>query len=703
MPRTQNVAVENNFKGGFITEATGLNFPPDSCQAADNVVFTENGEVKRRLGFGYEANYTTSTITTAGLAISGYTWYNVGNDGQTSYRVEQIGDTLPFWLATSGLAVSASKNATTIDLSSYAHGSNLIEDNPCQFTSTNKYLIVTHPYMTPLVITYAPDTDTFSPGTIDLRIRDFDGVDDTYDIDERVTTTVGSMSTAYKYNLFNQGWYFNSNAALTAWDTGRSDLPSSSDVWWYYKDSSDAFDVSTVAKYDPGFTPAPKGHYTLNVFLEDRDAASGLSGIADVTTGDSRTGTCAFFAGRVWYSGLNYAGYSNNIYFSQVVEDIDQIGMCYQKNDPTSEIASALGPADGGVIRIFEAETVIRMVPLQGALLVFCTNGVWSITGSDAVGFTASDYTVSRITTIPALSPFSLITVENQPIWWNEEGIYVLTVNEQGNLDAKSLSDSAIRTFFLEIPTRNKLFAKAAYDASRKEIKWVYRTASSSDQTTDFCYDSVLTLNLLTGAFSKWSVDIDTVCLRGIFALSTQGGPQTFNQVESNGGADTVLDDNSDNVVVSSLSSTVVAPVFKYLVSEGTNVTFAEANNDSYRDWYEVDNAGVDFDSTFTTGYRVDAQAIAYFQSNYVFVYMKEETDASCFMQGKFDWTTAASEGKWSTAQQIYGTKTNRALRHRRLKVRGKGKAMQLHFYSETGKPFTIVGWAIWETANQGV
>ena len=706
MPRTQNVVVENNFKGGYITEATGLNFPPDACVEVENVVFTENGEVERRLGFGYESNYAETTLDSTGVHINGYTWNNVGNDGQTSFRVVQIGDTLHFWATTITPAVSQNKNSTTIDLSTYETDSanNPVENNICQFTATNKYLVVTHSYMEPIYITYNPETDAFSATQITVEIRDFMGVDDSLDIDERPTATVGTMTTAHKYNLFNQGWYFNSNAALTAWDTARTDLPSSADVWWYYKDSSDAFDASTVADYDPGFTPAPKGHYILNVHNEDRDTASGLSGIDDVTTGVRRVSTCAFFSGRVFYAGLNASGYSSKIYFSQVIENFNQIGRCYQKNDPTSELASALGPADGGVIHIYECENIIKMLPMQGALLVFATNGVWSITGSDAVGFTASDYTVSKVTSIPALAPSSFVVVENQPMWWNEEGIYVMSPNDQGILDAQSLTDRSIRTYFLSIPTRNKLFTKAAYDASRKEVKWLFRYADSGDaQETDYLFDSVLTLNLLTGSFNKWTTGIDNVFLQDLFVLNTQGGPQTFNQlVEADG--DTIQDSSGNNVVISSLSSTVVRPVFKYMVGDGTNVTYAETNNDDYLDWYEFDNTGEDFTSTFTTGYRLDAESMKYFQSNYVFIFLEELENSSCFMRGVWDWTTSGSESKWSSSQQIYNTRyPNRAVRFRRLKVRGKGRALQLQFTSETGKPFRIVGWSIWETANQGL
>jgi len=290
-------------------------------------------------------------------------------------------------------------------------------------------------------------------------------------------------------------------------------------------------------------------------------------------------------------------------------------------------------------------------------------------------------------------------------MWWNEEGIYILAPNEQGELDARSLTDKSIRSFFLDIPTRCKLFCKAGYDSSRKVIKWLYCTHEDGSAETDYNFDSVLSLNLLTGAFYNWTIDVSTMYMHDVFSIVTQGGPQTFNPVYDDDGVSPVVDDAGDSVVVSSLNSTIQKPTFKYLVSAaGTAVTFAETNNDTYYDWYSYDNQGVDFTSTFTTGYRIDSQTQAYFQSNYVFVFLKEETNASCLMQGRWDWTTSSSEGKWSTSQQLYSTRHgNRALHHRRLKVRGKGKALQLNFTSEAGKPFSVVGWSIWETANEGV
>ena len=73
-------------------------------------------------------------------------------------------------------------------------------------------------------------------------------------------------------------------------------------------------------------------------------------------------------------------------------------------------------------------------------------------------------------------------------------------------------------------------------------------------------------------------------------------------------------------------------------------------------------------------------------------------------MRGLFDFTNSGNSGKWSTAQQLYNSSlTHRDINFRRLKVRGKGRVIQLKFTSEAMKPFTIIGWSIRETQTTDV
>src|SRR5690606_16255722 len=137
----------------------------------------------------------------------------------------------------------------------------------CQFTHGKGVLFVTHPFCDPFYVSYIDNQ--IQATKISVRIRDLAGVDDGFEIDERPTASVGTASVEYLYNVYNQGWYFNSADALTKWDTARADLPSHSDVWWFYKDTSDAFDATLIAKRDRGNTPAAKGHYIVDAFNID--------------------------------------------------------------------------------------------------------------------------------------------------------------------------------------------------------------------------------------------------------------------------------------------------------------------------------------------------------------------------------------------------------------------------------------------------
>jgi hypothetical protein len=87
-------------------------------------------------------------------------------------------------------------------------------------------------------------------------------------------------------------------------------------------------------------------------------------------------------------------------------------------------------------------------------------------------------------------------------------------------------------------------------------------------------------------------------------------------------------------------------------------------------------------------------------------VFLESQTDASVFGQGVFDFTNTANSGRWSTLQQLYNLNqddTEQDVVYRRLKCRGKGRAIQLRFEGDPGAPFTVIGWNIWATSNASV
>lgn len=709
MPRTVNKSIENNFLKGLITENTALNFPENACTETYNCVFDERARVSRRPSIDFEAGYTTKTINRTSSVVSGFTWYNVAGDGTVSLRVQQVGDILYFWnILSSSTAVSQGALSSNIDLNTYAvSGSVDPALNECQYASGNGYLFVVHPECDPIYVTYDTAAATVSATRITLQIRDFEGLNDTYETTFRPTSTVAGLSKEHKYNLFNQGWYFNSNAALTAWDTAFTTMPSNADIWWMYKNTNNAFDTATVANTDPGNSPAPKGHYILDVFNLDRTTASGVASITTVTLA-KRPSTTAFLGGRVFYSGILASNYSSRLYFSNILEKVTTAGQCYQQNDPTSEDLPDITAADGGVITIFGTETIIKLWPLVNVLLVFATNGIWAITGGEGLGFRANDYTITKISSIPAISASSFIDLDGYPMWWNQDGIYLLTPGQGGGFDVNSLTDSTIKQFFNDIPVGSKRLARGAYNSLNKTVRWMYKTTTSSDPTLDYQFDGELSYNLLTQAFYPWTfTSTNPVQIQDIFVVKGTGGVQAqLNVLRDNG--DTVQNDALADVIIFSLQSTIIEPEYKYTCSYAIagpsyNFTFGSEVPERRKDWFSYDSVGVNYSSYFITGYKVHADASKYFQSNYVWVFLEQEDTSSCLMRGIWDWTTSASTHRWSSQQQIYKTSlANSTFNHKRLKVRGKGKSLQLRFDSVDDLPFTIVGWSIFETANAG-
>lgn len=702
MPRTKAYTIDRNFVAGLITDTTALNFPDNACTETLNCVFDPSGRITRRLGFDWERDHATKAIPLGNGVVTSFFWKEVAGDGNTNFYVVQVGATLYFYDTESG-SVSFGELSDTVDLTGHAiAGATDIGTQACQFAYGRGYLFVTHPQLDPFYVYW--DGADIDSETITVEIRDLVGVDDALAVDARPTATVGSMDDEHKYNLFNQGWYHDSNAALTAWDTARSDLPSNADVWWQYKNTSDAFDAAVIANTPLGNTPAAKGHYILEAFDQDRSTASGVANIPDVTI-TSRPSVVAFFAGRVWYGGVDSQTTVNTLYFSQIVEGPTEFGRCYQANDPTSEELFALLPTDGGTLEVSGAGVIYKLVPMGNSLLVFASNGIWAVAGSEGIGFIANDFSVIKISSSEVDNDTSFVIVEGAPFWWGVGSINTILTEDNMTFRVVSISDKKIRNFYVdEILPLSKTQAVGAYNPEDRTIAWLYRSTESDSPETTTQFDRVLVYNILTQAFYLWDIPTDEVRVHsiGLFKKSSEG-ITTLNVIVD--GGDNVELDNNDNVISFLFASNVSLPVFKFFVSynDGSDkFTFAETNNEDLLDWFQYDGVGVNYESTFTTGYKLHTEAQKFYQLNYVHLFFDRLTSTdSVFMQGVFEYTTSGSAGKWSSMQQLYSP--NASVRYRKLKVRGKGKAIQLRFTSDANKHFSIIGWGLFETANADI
>lgn len=703
MPRNATVQVENNFVKGLITEATGLNYPENSCVETYDCDFDFFGRVTRRLGFDVEPFYSDFAVSRSSAAITRYLWRNVTGDGSVTFEVVQIGGTLYFYNTSSSTSLSGGKIASTITLSTYSPGSApsaALYD--CQYADGQGKLYVFHPYLNNFYVTYNSGAGTVSGTQYNLMIRDFEGATaDPYAFDNRPTATVASMDVNHKYNLYNQGWAKAdlTTAELTAWDGARTDVPSNCDVWWTFKNASETFDTTWIDRNGRASSPAPKGHFILNAYNMDRQTASGLV-VAATTSGTARTSTGCFHAGRVFYSGVNAAGYMSKIFYSQILERDAQVGYCYQQNDPTSEDLFDLLPADGGVITIPEAGTIYKLASVANGLLVFGFHGVWFITGSQGIGFTAIDYTPSKISSVRTLSASSFIDVNGVPMWWNADGIFTIVIGQNGAPAVQSLSIDTIQTFYDDIPSLSKAQARGYFNPTSQIVQWLYAAETPATVEEQHTFNRVLNFNVLTKAFYPWRISENDDCrVHGLTVVDGIGGVLQQTLVVNNAAAQ-VQDSLGNDVVAYQLSSQAVTQTNKYLISHDvsgtTYFTFAETRDDSYVDWATFTD--VDYTSYFITGYKLHGQAMMKFQPMYVTVY--NEGVGQAYLQGIWDYATSSSTGRYSSKELLQWTNADVGVEAKRRKVRGHGKTLQYKIESVSGEPFYLSGWSAFETRN---
>jgi len=722
------------FVGGLNTEGGFFIVPENSYKEGENVVLNTDGSLERRSGIDYENNYSlyAAAITADQKdlwAFGSSVWTSVGGNGNTDFIVAQVGYTLHFYLAASD-SISGNKKGFTVDLSPYKLAASTATTgvDPCQFASVYGQLLVTCAQCTPILVKYDAATDTISVTEIELVTRDFKGIPLINSItglevsvDQEYTATewaaIGVDIADVEYNLLNQGW---TSATISTYKTANSNkYPANTKSWFYGKDTSDNFDAALLNKQLFGNSPAPKGHYTLTP-LEDSSTS---------------VKACAFFAGRAWYAGSANPEYLGTVFFSQVMDKIEKIGLCHQLNDPTSELISDLLDNDGGTIEIPDAGEVIGLVAMGKGLMVFASNGVWFVSGLDSA-FTASNYSVERISDVGCLNSRTIVQIDNGLLYWATTGIYAVMPTQTGGWSVQNISDKQIKTFFNNIPTFGRLYAEGAYNRSSQIIYWLY-DANTATSTSSGRYNKNAILAFDTRLQAWYHFELDTTVGPTVMSAEVtrevNSSSETYDVIA---GVDDVFAGTDD--VVSDLAILRAAiKQFKFLTlhpvsASNYSITWSDFNNTrtsatKFKDWYTYDSAGVDMGAYFITGYNLGGNGPARSKTGmYLHTFMKRtETaidassnpvdESSCLVQSRWDFTDNSYAGKWGSEFQIYrhlrpffalGPTTyddSYELVITKNKLRGRGKAVQFKFTAEEGKDMKIVGWTGTFVGNQNV
>jgi len=751
-----------NFTGGLNTEATPLNFPENAAQAIDNFDLFITGEVKRRLGIDFEDAYiirpeTTSDVNTAAYAISTFEWRSVNGSGDQNFLVVQIG--LRLYFHNLGDEPLSTNLRGTVDLSAFKTGPGA-ETRRLSAGYGEGIMIVGNAEIDPVMVQYDDETDSFSLTRIELKIRDFEGVKDGLATDERPTV----ISALHRYNLRNQGWPLTATGNnvergsrgtsrnINPIDFTRTKIgvyPSNADLFYASKAVS-ANDAEVLNTYSPwalehnsfGNTPAPKGHYVLDLFNQVRPGAE----FHPTKQTDRRPSTLAFYAGRAWYAGVPDSQYTGNIFFSQSLTDLNHIGDCHQEYDPTAEDLNALLATDGGVIHIADLGEVMYMESIGADLVVFANNGVWAISGGEAHGnFQADSHSIRKISDQGTIGRETVVVAQGTAMWWGEGGIWLMSPNEfDGAWKVDRITRESIQTFYDNINSVSKNYARVFHDSFSKKVFWLYNDDDGFDGLNfRFKYNRALVLDMSLGAFYTYTIsDLDENS-PWISAMSLKA-PGSEIAVEYDvwhlnddvvEGADDIVQDISFQ---SFANVKIKALTFVQNEDDSYSYTFSEFKDRDFRDWEtwdkvknNISNVGKNFTSFIQSGWSTFEDLLRPKTITHLTSFFNRTEDgyvstddpsivefanpSSAIVQTRWEFTDL-DIGRWTAPMQAYrlphsyipedvldpfnyGYEVIKS----KLRMRGRGTGFSIRYSSEEGKDLQLIGFAVNVRAGEKV
>lgn len=415
---------------------------------------------------------------------------------------------------------------------------------------------------------------------------------------------------------------------------------------------------------------------------------------AEITT--SRPTAVAFANGRVFYA-LN-----NIVYFSQLVADrsLDPINKCYQKNDPTSEYLPDVLATDGGVIPINEASSIRRLLAFRDGVLAFSENGIWYIRGT-AGGFTATAFSVSRITGAKSVSPDSVVAIEEQVFFWGQGGVFVIASNEFDVIQARNITDNTIKTFYTRLTPEQKASSFGVYNRENARIEWYYASPEGQDSSLKLG----LYFELRTGGWFPIELATeDRIDTNGDYSLIA---PLAVPKLLQRRGARYLF---LKKLPAEGIESQVV-----YYIGE----RFPDSREEKFQDdVLPIQN------SFFLSGFDTLRRPSNKKQAPYLVTHMvKTEEDwvddgagglratkpSSVLVSAQWDWNDSPTNGRWSQPQEMYRTKrtfvpntpgphdTGESIIEYKAKMLGRGSALSLYFEGKQDNKtdFQLLGYTL--------
>lgn len=628
MARQKAVDAKIQVTRGFVTEFTPVGFPQEAAIDIDNCIIDTDGSVRRRPGLDLEQSFVMNNINGSVLAkgdiqtkaFTTHLWEFVANSGTLNIIVQQVGLILQFYAQ---IGAVSSNLLGELDLTSHAIDNVKLEVENIEMTSGLGALFVVSPHMVPLKITY--DGSVFTATEIIIQQRDFDGLEDNLEIDERPVL----LTKSHYYNLLNQGWTddnLNIFAGLPTTTnicagTASPGLAAASGKDW--PSNSDIMTVGIVVnsggdlEFDPDFiredylgnTPAPKGHFILDAFNKQYDTVSGCSGIGSEVT-PTRPQTVAFHQGRIFYSSPVVQNRGNGIFYSQNLLSDDRAAKCFQEADPTAAEINDLIDTDGGFLPIPGVGQVFNMQEFGNGVIILASNGVWYITGAEVgSAVTATSIRLDKIHPSGALSASNGVQAEGQLYYFGVEGIMQIALDDVGSAIATNITQNSIQQFYVNISASAREKATAVYIPEQRKIYWAYRDTAKDDTQTVRNFNKFLILDLDVKGFYKYTIAEDSANnFPEIMGLSLvkpiAAGTITTEVITETDLTPVTLTDGSilteeieaDGAQVSTIK---IATLAFSTLNSGYQMTFSTFHDRSFVDWkfFSPDGLGKPMDS----------------------------------------------------------------------------------------------------------
>lgn len=365
--------------------------------------------------------------------------------------------------------------------------------------------------------------------------------------------------------------------------------------------------------------------------------------------------------------GRMFYGLDNSILFSQVlIDDINALGRCYQRNDPTSSQISDLLATDGGEIPIQNAGRVLKIEEFLNGVICFCDKGVFYVYGQQS-GFNATEYSIQKVTEFTLYSLQGSIRVGDKLFYVSESGVFLLQPNEFGELKANNITEQTINSHYEGFVTRDIV---AGYSITNKQVHFVSR-------------------NLGTGLILDLRAE-------GWYPQQYEGIDKTFPALIRKRATLMYLNDDSGTSVHNFATRTSRTFTDFGVAYDSFLLTQPESLGQFTRKQTAINlKALMEKTETEITGYT---------GTEYTFDY-----PSSCVFQAQWDFDNSGAYSKFTTPVELYKPMqrgfiptsfpydfdTGESVIENRINIRGTGKAVSFKFSANEGKDLRLMGYCV--------